>query len=226
MHTREVVDTNPYIIFPGNIQGRHARELGPKGVTVVTIEDSHVESVTEHILDVVRWDHCRVDLSDACNESDVYSAIRQSISEAEDRAEGRLLACRVTLFGATELHADLVSCQEDWAYGIRAKMTDSDGDVWIEKIRFKTQTKLDLAQLRSNDDPLGGVLQKLEQLKTSEEGRAELLTCLSSVNNKLPRRYTQWADALNPSDATQAVELMEGIEQLIIPKLLQPGSES
>jgi len=226
VHTREVVDTNPYIIFPGNIQGRHAKELGPKGVTLVTIEGAEVESVTEQCLDVVRWDHCRVDVSEAANESDVYGAIRQSISEAEDRAEGRLLACRVTLFGATELHADLVSRQEDWAYGIRAEMTDSEGDVWIEKIRFKTQTRLELAQLRLQDDPLGGVLRKLEQLKTSEEGREELLSCLSAVNNKLPRAYTQWSDALNPSDAAQAVELMDGVEQLIIPKLLQPGGES
>lgn len=226
VHTREVVETDPYIIFPGNIQGRHAKELGPKGVTLVTIEDAQVESVTEQCLDVVRWDHCRVDVSEASNESDVYAAIRQSIGEAEDRAEGRLLACRITLLGATELHADLVSRQEDWAYGIRAEMTDSEGDVWIEKIRFKTQTKLELAQLRLQDDPLGGVLRKLEQLKISEEGREELLTCLSAVNNKLPRAYTQWADALNPNDSAQAVELMDGVEQLIIPKLLQPGGES
>lgn len=226
VHTREVVDTNPYIVFPGNIQGRHAKETGPKGVTLVTIEDTHVESVIEHFLDVVRWDHCRVDLSEAFNERDVYSAIRKAISEAEERAEGRLLACRLSLVGATELHADLVSRQEDWAYGIRAEMTDSDGDVWIEKIRFKTQTKLDLDQLRLQDDPLGGVLRKLQQLKTSEEGRAELMKCLSTVNAKLPRSYTQWADALNPGEFEQAVELMEGIEQLIIPKLLQDGGDS
>ncbi|PCJ11495.1 MAG: DNA repair exonuclease [Gammaproteobacteria bacterium] len=226
VHQREVVDTNPYIVFPGNIQGRHAKELGPKGVTLVALEDSHVESVTEHFLDVVRWDHCQIDLAEACNEGDVYHAIRKAVSAAEDRAEGRLLACRLTLCGATELHADLVSRQDDWSYGIRAKMTDSDGDLWIEKIRFKTQAKVDIGQLRTQDNPLGGVLRTLEQLQADDAGRGELLDTLNTVNNKLPRRYKQWADALNLDDKAQFDELLEGIEQLIIPKLLQEGGES
>ncbi|MBL4866309.1 MAG: DNA repair exonuclease [Pseudomonadales bacterium] len=226
VHKREVVDTNPPIIFPGNIQGRHAKEIGPKGVTLVTIEDGQIESITEHFLDVVRWDHCHVDLADASNESEVYNAIRKVINESEERAEGRLLACRLTLLGATELHADIVSRQEEWAYGIRAEMTDSDGDIWIEKIRFKTQAKVDIEQLRTQDNPLGGVLRKLEQLKASNEDRADLLNCLTTINGKLPPQYKQWTDALNLNDPAQLDELLDGITQSIIPKLLQDAGES
>ncbi|PCI45232.1 MAG: DNA repair exonuclease [Moraxellaceae bacterium] len=226
VHKREVVETNPYIIFPGNIQGRHAKEIGPKGATLVAIEDNQVESVTEHFLDVVRWDHCRVDLAEACNESEVYNAIRKTIGESEERAEGRLLACRLTLLGATELHADIVSRQEEWAYGIRAEITDSDGDIWIEKIRFKTQAKVDIEQLRAQDNPLGGVLRTLQQLQTGNDSRTDLLDCLTTINGKLPPRYKQWADALNLEDPAQLEELLTAIEQSIIPQLLQDVGES
>ena len=167
-----------------------------------------------------------MDLSDARNEGDLYHALRHVINKAEEQADGRLLACRITLEGATELHTDLVSRQEEWAYGIRAEMTDSDGDIWIEKIRFNTQAKVDMEALRDQDNPLGGVLRTLEQLKTNDENRDDILNCLTTINTKLPPRYKQWADALNLNDPAQLNELLSGIEQSIIPKLLQEAGDS
>ncbi|WP_214429507.1 metallophosphoesterase family protein, partial [Escherichia coli] len=35
IHERQVVAEAPAIVFPGNLQGRHAREAGPKGATLV-----------------------------------------------------------------------------------------------------------------------------------------------------------------------------------------------
>ena len=32
VHNREVVSQDPWIVFPGNIQGRHARETGSQGL--------------------------------------------------------------------------------------------------------------------------------------------------------------------------------------------------
>ena len=105
-------------------------------------------------------------------------------------------------------------------------MTDSDGDIWIEKIRFNTQAKVDMEALRDQDNPLGGVLRTLEQLKTNDENRDDILNCLTTINTKLPPRYKQWADALNLNDPAQLNELLSGIEQSIIPKLLQEAGDS
>jgi DNA repair exonuclease SbcCD nuclease subunit len=39
VHAREVVrESTPRIVFPGNLQGRHAKETGPKGCELVTVE--------------------------------------------------------------------------------------------------------------------------------------------------------------------------------------------
>ena len=40
---------DPPICFPGNLQGRHAREVGPKGCTLVTVENGAVVGVEEQI---------------------------------------------------------------------------------------------------------------------------------------------------------------------------------
>ena len=56
VHTREVLhEHDPWIVFPGNIQGRHIRETGAKGCMVVTVEDGEVVEATHRNLDVLRW---------------------------------------------------------------------------------------------------------------------------------------------------------------------------
>jgi LexA-binding, inner membrane-associated putative hydrolase len=36
-HARRVLSERPWIVFPGNIQGRHPKESGAKGCTLVTV---------------------------------------------------------------------------------------------------------------------------------------------------------------------------------------------
>lgn len=45
IHRRAVLSTDPYIVYPGNIQGRKITESGEKGAYLVTVTDGHV---TEH----------------------------------------------------------------------------------------------------------------------------------------------------------------------------------
>jgi DNA repair protein SbcD/Mre11 len=42
IHAREIVHADPPVVFPGNLQGRHARETGPKGATLVTVDNHGV----------------------------------------------------------------------------------------------------------------------------------------------------------------------------------------
>src|SRR4051812_42467788 len=42
IHKREVLHEDPWIVFPGNLQGRKITETGPKGATVVTVTDGRV----------------------------------------------------------------------------------------------------------------------------------------------------------------------------------------
>ncbi|HET9931307.1 MAG TPA: DNA repair exonuclease, partial [Polyangiaceae bacterium] len=57
VHQREQVNREPWIIFPGNLQGRHARETGKKGATLVTVSGGRVTEVEARALDEVRWAH-------------------------------------------------------------------------------------------------------------------------------------------------------------------------
>lgn len=56
IHLRQNVNDDPSIAFPGNLQGRHVRETGPKGCLIVDAEPGRPPRSTFHRLDVLRWE--------------------------------------------------------------------------------------------------------------------------------------------------------------------------
>ncbi|MEO3875915.1 DNA repair exonuclease [Nonomuraea sp. B12E4] len=102
VHHREVVRKDPWIVFPGNIQGRHARETGPKGCTLVTVgDDLRVRSAVHHDLDVARWEHLRIDASGAEDLDAVTDLVQARLNAL---ACGKLQAVRVSLTGHSSAH--------------------------------------------------------------------------------------------------------------------------
>ncbi|EQD80584.1 Metallophosphoesterase, partial [mine drainage metagenome] len=53
VHDHRVVCEDPMVVFPGNLQGRHIRETGPKGATLVNFVD-HEPSIEQLTFDIVR----------------------------------------------------------------------------------------------------------------------------------------------------------------------------
>ncbi|MBF0477118.1 MAG: DNA repair exonuclease, partial [Deltaproteobacteria bacterium] len=71
VHKREILHQDPWIVFPGNIQGRHIRETGPKGCTLVTVEGSHTVSVEQKSLEALRWEISEIDCTGLTNPDEV-----------------------------------------------------------------------------------------------------------------------------------------------------------
>ena len=96
VHAREVLSTEPWVVFPGNLQGRHAKETGPKGASLVTVERRSVVSVEHRALDVVRWEQV-VDRRDRAPTTRSRSSTARAMpsEEARESCADRLLAARV-----------------------------------------------------------------------------------------------------------------------------------
>ena len=138
VHTRQIVRNEPWIVYPGNIQGRHARETGPKGCTVVTINgDLRVESVEHHDLDTARWEHVKVDVT-GCD--DIGQALGLVAQRFQEIPEERLTAVRVTLTGATSAHAALWRDRERILNELRAT-AGRQQNLWLEKVKVRTSSE-------------------------------------------------------------------------------------
>jgi exonuclease SbcD len=134
VHNFEVVSREPYIVFPGNIQGRSIRETGPKGAALISVEDGRISGLKLIELDAVRWATIKVDISQVKTEHDLRVAIRTSLQDAITQNDSKPLIARVTLNGqiagdALPVHSETI--RED----IRAIAVGLSDDLWIEKVR-------------------------------------------------------------------------------------------
>ncbi len=153
IHQPEVISQDPWIVFAGNCQGRHIRETGPRGCRLITVNDSlEIESVDWCSLDVVRWQDVQVNIDGLEQETEAIHRIREALTDAVEKAEGRLLASRITLIGASSLHGSLHRDAQHWRAEILGIAQDfGEAAVWIEKVNVATSPVYDLSQLAERD---------------------------------------------------------------------------
>ena len=225
VHTREILSEDPWVVFPGNTQGRHIRETGPKGCTLVTFVDDRIDTVVHHDLDVMRWERRHVDASGARSSVDVLDLASSAIRDVVDEAEDLPVAIRITIVGASDAHAELAAEPERWTPEIRAKATDlSNGSAWIEKVRIRTESKVDLTQLRQQEGPLSGLLEALEGDGLGMDD--ELLAGLQELRQKIPLEALDTQDGLDFDTPSTQREVMTDVRHILLSKLTRRGTSA
>jgi DNA repair exonuclease SbcCD nuclease subunit len=221
VHRREIVHCDPWIVFPGNTQGRMIRELGAKGCELVTVSDSRVS--TEHrSLDVMRWESLAVDMAELDNLDDVFERVRRELGQLLDNAEGRTMVARVVVRGRGKVHAEITARPETVRAQIQALALDeTNGQVWVEKVSLKTQAEIDLASLNRRDDPIGELVRLIHGIKAgSTEDLTNLATELSDLRRKLPVALTEGDEAIRLEDPEFLRQVLNEVERSLIPRLL------
>ena len=174
VHAREIIHEDPWIVFPGNLQGRQVRESGPKGATLVTFRDRRVATLDHRVLDVFRW--CPIDVS-VSGERDLDGAmdrIGRVLSTSLEAAEGRPIAACVRLTGATPLHEQFLAEAERLRQAVLAEARQYGVDtVWIQSVVIDTASMANLKSLRSRPDVVGRLSKILDEL--IKEAGTELL---------------------------------------------------
>jgi DNA repair exonuclease SbcCD nuclease subunit len=223
VHTREVLCENPFIVFPGNLQGRHVKEPGSKGATVVTVTDGRVAVVEHRALDVVRWMTLDVDVGRAASGHDVVDLAKERIARALAETDGVAVAARLELTGATPAHAALVASPEQWANEIRVAATDLDDGVFIENVVFRTHTTLDLPAIRAQKDAIGELARSLDSMKGDPPALGLLAAELADLKQKLPLELREGDMALAFDDEHMRAILAD-VEEMLLPRLLAKES--
>jgi predicted phosphodiesterase len=174
VHKREVVSVDPWVVFPGNLQGRHIKEDGPKGASVVTVADHRVVSAEPVVLDEVRWATVTVDIPADAGEDAALVLARSRLQAAHEQAGGRLLATRIVLTGACAAHASFSADPHGAREKLRTEaMTIAGPDaIWTETITLATRPVADIAALRKRDDATGRLVCALETIDAAQLGAA------------------------------------------------------
>lgn len=222
VHTREVLSQEPWIVFPGNLQGRHARETGAKGATLVTVDDGRVRSVEHRALDEVRWHVAESDASAERSLDGVLERVRGSLNRAVSESERRLAAIRVRVSGASPAHELLLTHREHFTEEVRALSVDLSGEAWLEKVELGT-TSLNRLDLRERDDAISELLRGLQGMSEDEATLRELAEELAELKRKLPPELREGPDAIDLESPAALRSLLGEVEQTLLPTVR--GSE-
>ena len=189
VHQGQVLNERPHVVFPGNLQGRHVREVGPKGACLVTVDEGQVVDVAALTFDVVRWAVLDVDVEAAGSTVDVVDLMRQALAQGATSAEGRLLSARIVLQGRTELHSQLVTDMDNLTAEARAVALGLGDEVaWVERVAVRTTPVADAVALAGREDALGDLQRMLKEAIVDEELLEQLKSDIGQLIAKLPHK--------------------------------------
>ena len=180
VHAFEIVSRDPWIVYPGNLQGRSVRECGEKGAVIVEVADGRITDVRRVVTDRLRWAEVVVDVASWDDEPGLFRAIEAQARPHAEAAEGRMLVVRVMLVGSTPLHARLIA-DADLRDKTEAAVQRCADDVWLEGVRLATAPDRRL--------PAPGGLDLAAALMDSAadpESRAEIEALIGIVRARLP----------------------------------------
>lgn len=222
VHRRQVLRSDPYVVFPGNLQGRHIRESGPKGATLVTVSGGKA-TLEAREYDVMRWHSRDIALDHARNAAHAIDLVHESLDALRAQEGGMPLAVRVRLFGASDAHRELVANTERYTNEIRARGGEI-ADLWVEKVLFDTRSRIDIESLRRQPSPLGELLRTIDAQRNDTAALASLLLELAPMQEKFA---SVDPDDRPPFDHVDAVrDALADVEQILIPMLLDGGESS
>ncbi|TWT48978.1 metallophosphoesterase family protein [Botrimarina hoheduenensis] len=218
IHQREVLPgSRPTIAYPGNIQGRHIRETGPKGCLVVRVDDANEAKTEFHPLDVLRWEVARVALDDVASEAEALDRVGDTLGRLVEEADGRLVAARVLLTGATPLASALAANPRHWTASVRARAVDVGGSgLWVEKVTSQAEPPRGSEAGADDSTPVSEVAAIAQELLGDASVAQSLGIDFEDLRRKLPPELREtvrtedadwWRGVLHEAQARLFAEL-------------------
>jgi DNA repair protein SbcD/Mre11 len=197
VHNRHVLCKDPYIVYPGNIQGRHGKEQGEKSSELVTVSDAGSISLERIPTSVVPWLQIEIDASDCATAEDVYDKVRTELQAQFPSSNDRVSAIRVRIAGPSGAHS-VLSRDPDQVRNEVISIANECGNslLWVERVQLSTLPQLDRKALLERDDPVGEIVRMVAMLRKDPSTVANW-DIVTDLLKKLPPEASEGADPIS-----------------------------
>jgi exonuclease SbcD len=141
IHKRQTLNESPIVAYSGNTQGRHINESGPRGISLVTIDQQGSTAVQFLRTDVVEW----VDVEMTVQKGmDLNQIIRMVIQIIEPLEAQQLKLININLLDSNVLDADIL---EELGNGLILSQIQKQldqNDFWIYRISLKVNSEIQI----------------------------------------------------------------------------------
>ena len=221
VHEHAVLQENPWVVFPGNLQGRHIREIGPRGAVLVTAEESGIVAVDRLIVDVMRWERITVDVSTAQDLAAVVQLTGRGLEGLLAKSsDHKPISVRVHLTGRSTAHGELFGMDAQLREEILAQAAALAGDrLWIEKVKVETTPAVDAIQVRERADAIADLQSLLEQATTDDAFMRSLAEDLQQLASKAPIELTEAVPDFKAIRAGDVAAIVQAVTPALIAQL-------
>lgn len=228
VHKRQVLHQQPWVVFSGNIQGRHIRETGAKGCTLVKVEGGRVTEVDFRELDVLRWELCQLDVTGTRSGLDVRDRFASELAALLRQTDGRPLAVRVEIRGSCAAHREIAVEPERWRNELRSIGREvGGGDVWVEKVRYHTQPPGEPEGIpqAGTGGPVGELVELVGELQANVDALTELAETLRDLKRRLPAELREGDSALDFASPAGVSKALDNVREKLVTELLAGGGQ-
>jgi len=212
IHQRRVHLERPWIVMPGNPQGRDINEGGPKGVTLATVAEDGTIACEERTVAVAVFERLPLDLSGVDDWHGMLDRAESVLSAARVAAGGAHLVARLAVTGATPL-AWRLRRDEDLLLAELQNLAASLGECWIEAEELAVSAPAAAAGAGAGPVPELARLMR-EGVVENHAYREELREALGDLLRQLPR------------EARSLLAADEAAEETLLSELAMQGSDT
>ncbi|MBB6454661.1 DNA repair exonuclease SbcCD nuclease subunit [Salirhabdus euzebyi] len=207
IHKREQLQASPSVLYSGNIQGRHIKETGEKGVYVVDL-DQNETYLSFHSTQVIRFEQESIDVTD-CRGLDELESILSTYKEEWREQYGKAfirLQLTVDQEQLGNVNLDVIRELTDVLNEIEE---EEQKWVWLESIQINNKVSWDRAELLKGNHFTGELLRTIQQTTDLETNIEEL-----TANRDIKKYVGSLSD-------DELAEIKEHAETLLLQELLK-----
>lgn len=222
-HHRQTVDQSPGIAhYCGTPQGRHPGETGPRGCTVIHVDDAGNVKTRFVATDAIRWITETIEVVAGADEDALYKLIEERVGKLRIKHQGTPLLVTWKIEGRGQIlnHIRAGGISDDIAALLREQYGQESPPLWT--VDLQCNSPLDVPREWYDEETImGDVLREFRKLEEDAEIPLALEDFLPAELRDTPRAelaVVAAADrgALLWAASKMAVDMMDGEEQLTV----------
>jgi len=175
IHKSEIVhDSNPLVVYSGNIQGRHFNETGDKGCYLIEVEKGKVTSKRFISLSDVVFEYIQKDISEIKTITALFEMLEDLRNELISTGKSSML--RIELTGMSEIY-EVLTNQKELDELIVTFNNDNNYNmtfVFLDRIINQAMPVIDLEDRKLSSDFIGDLIRRFEVYEKDDEQLLEM----------------------------------------------------
>lgn len=146
IHLRQILSEQPYVIYPGNLQGRHVNEPGDKGFYLVEVASDSFKTTIEFVpTSIYVWQKNSVQVAKNLTKDELLSSIVEQLRDAlAQDSTGKLITLNIdNSENLSTEHRELLTDKSILTF-INQQLPEQD---YVVRLRFNLSKSLELNSL-------------------------------------------------------------------------------